>query len=465
MKTPMRITVLAALAALLLVPASASAEQLTFGSSLAGSPDVMHDENKADTLFFNHAAKNSLAAPASGEILAVRVKGKIVPRSPEVDKDNNIFHTQVLRPNPDGTYTVDSSSQHLYFPIGGNVDDVNTFVPSTQCIKKGQILDFNHIGGWNGDNNETGTKYQIFKRDTSSEMYWFERDQGTNIGATFTPNHQLHNDGTPFPVNGYPDGQPLPQELMMQVVVGTGFDSSNLCEGGLKGYEYNGVAITKTTFTVYDDGVAGARIGCLSGRGYCEGTLRLVLDGVELGSAAFKINRALTTNIDIPLTNEGARIVNTKGLVDAQVVADSHDDIGQQRQTTGVSTLKSARPTPGGFAGTTVRAQNVTVKNGVLSMKATCPLGTSGSCTGNVSVSTQKRVPLTRGSRGKVYKMAAGKFTIAPGKTVRVPLKLTSGGKKVMKKVKKVVTIATVTTAEQGGQPISKRSKLTLQRR
>jgi hypothetical protein len=34
-----------------------------------------------------------------------------------------------------------------------------------------------------------------------------------------------------------------------------------------------------------------------------------------------------------------------------------------------------------------------------------------------------------------------------------------------MKKVKKVVTIATVTSSETGGQPVSKRAKLTLKRR
>jgi hypothetical protein len=461
----MRFLVLGAVSALLLVPAAASADQVTFGSSLAGTPDVLHDNNLADTLFFNHSAKNSHAAPASGEILAIRVKGKIVPRAPEVDKDRNIWHSQVLRPNADGTYTVDSSSQRFDFPIGGSADDVTTFVPSTQCIKKGQYVDFNHIGGWNGDNRETGTKYQIFKRDGDSQMYWYERDQGTNIGATFTPNRQYDTAGNQTFSNRFQPDAPLQEELMMQVVVGTGFDSSNLCEGGLKGYEYSGVQVQKTTFTVRDDGVAGARIGCTSGRGFCEGTARLEVDGAELGRTDFKIDRNITTNLDIPLTGDGARIVNTRALVDANVTVDSHDDIGQQKTTTGVSTLKSARPTPGGFAGATVRAQSVSVKNGVFSMQATCPLGTAGACTGTVAVSTQKRVPLRRGSRGKVWKMGTANFTIAPGKTVRVPIKLTSSGKKVMKKVKKVVTIATVTTTEVGGQPVAKRSKLTLKRR
>ena len=147
------------------------------------------------------------------------------------------------------------------------------------------------------------------------------------------------------------------------------------------------------------------------------------------------------------------------------MTVDSRDGIGQQKVTTGVATLKSARPMTGGFAGLVVRAQSAAVKGNGFNITATCPLGTLGACTGSVSVSSQKRVPLRRGSRGKVYKMATGKFTVQPGQKVRVPLKLTSGGKAVLKKVKKVVTIATVTTSEQGSAPVSKRSKVTLKKK
>jgi len=466
----MRNSFLAALTALLLFPAAASADQVTFGSSLAGTPDVLHDKNKADTLFFNVSQKNSHQSPVSGQILAVRVKGALVPRKDVDETKWNVFHTQVLRPNAGGTYTVDSSSQTLNFPPGGSADEIHTFVPSTQCIRAGETVAFNHFGGWNGDSAQPGARYQIFKRDSTSSLFWYERDQGTNNGTTFTPLEQRHTDGSPIlpgdPAwNGFTPGQSLQEEVMMQVVVGTGFDSSNLCEGGLQGYEYSGVAVTKTTFTVYDDGVAGARLGCTSGRDRCEGTARLSVDGVEIGSAPFSLDRNVTTNLDIPLSNEGARLVSMRGTVDATVTVDSRDGVGQQKTTSGVTTLKSARPMTGGFTGLVVRAQSAAVKSNGFNITATCPRGTLGACTGSVSISSQKRVPLRRGSRGKVYKMATGKFTVEPGKKVRVPLKLTSSGKKVLKKVKKVVTIATVTTSEQGSAPVSKRSKVTLKKK
>ena len=205
---------------------------------------------------------------------------------------------------------------------------------------------------------------------------------------------------------------------MMQIVVGSGFDSSNLCEGGLKGYEYAGVEILPQTFTVYDNGVAGARVSCTSGRGFCAGTARLEVDGVELGRALVQDRPRRHDERRRSRSRTTARASSTRaGSSTPTVIVDSQDDIGQQRTTTGVATLKSARPTPAGFSGTTVRAQALPVKNGTFAFKATCPLGTQGACTGTVSISSQKRVILRRGTRGSVYKVAAGKFSIAPGKT------------------------------------------------
>ena len=339
----MRSLIVALMASLLVFPAAATADQVSFGSSLAGRPDVEHHTNKADTLFFNVSPQNGLKAPVSGEILAVRVKGSMNPRPGGIDADNkwNVFHTQVIRDNANGTFTVDSSSQMLHFPVGGSPDEVHTFVPSTQCVKQGEYIAFNHFGGWNGDPAQTGARYQIFKSDPSSQMYWYEHDQGTNNGATFAPNQQVHTNGTPIGVadpawNGFAPGQPRGEELMMQVVVGNGFDATNLCEGGLKGFEYHGVEVRPLETKVYDDGVGRVRLFCSNNtHGACRGTVRLEVDGVVLGqSGEFTINPTDTTNINVPLSNEGARIVNTRGKVD-----------GERSWPTPATTWASARPT------------------------------------------------------------------------------------------------------------------------
>ena len=454
---------LAAIAALALAPATASADQVTFGSDLSGTPDVMDNTHLADYLSFNVSPKNTHKSPVSGEILAVRVKGKIWPHQEAYQREAlNLFHTQVLRDNGNNNFTVDSSSQHLYFPVGGDVNDVHTFVPSVQCVKAGQYVDFNHIGGWDGQGTG-GTRYQIWKTDGNSSMNWYEHDNGTNIGSTWNANRQV-NGNTGLEVTANPQhGRPYNRELMMQIVVGTGFDGSNLCEGGLKGFEYDGVEIIKQTFTVRDDGIGKARLSCASGRGFCEGVARLSIDGTEVGSGNFKINRSDTTNVDIPLSGEGARLVNSRGEVEATVTVESRDEIGTPARNTGTTVLKSARP--GGFPGTTVKPQNATVNKGIFFVRATCPAATAGACTGTMSVASQKRVVLSRGSRGKVYRFGNGRFTLQPGQTARVQVKLNSSGKKVFRKVKKVVAIATVTTADGGGARVTKRHKVTLKRR
>ena len=460
----MRKSLLAAIAAIAIAPASAAAGQVTFGSDLAGTPDVMDNSHLADYLSFNVSGYNSHKSPVSGEILAVRVKGKIQPHQEGYDREEmNLFHTQVLRDNGNNNFTVESSSQHLYFPVGGSENDVHTFVPSVQCVKAGQYVDFNHIGGWDGQ-GIGGTRYQIWQNDPSSVMNWYEQDNGTNIGSTWNANRQVNGNTGQEVVSNPQHGRPYAgRELMMQVVVGTGWDASNLCEGGLKGFEYSGVEIVEQTFTVRDDGIAKARLTCGSGRGFCEGVARLTVDGTEIGSGNFKIDRSNTTNVDIPLTGDGARLVNSRGEVAADVTVESRDELGSPARNTGKTTLKSARP--GGFPGTTIKPQSASVKKNIFYVRATCPAATAGGCTGKMSLASQKRVSLSRGSRGKVYRFGSGKFTLLPGQTTRVKVKVSSSGKKVFRKVKKVVTIATVTTSDGAGARVTKRHKVTLKRR
>lgn len=450
---------LAAAAALLLLPASAAAERVTFGSDLSGTPDVIDSSHQADYLSFNVGGGNSHGSPVSGQILEVRVKGAIIPKGGG-KTDMNLFHTQVLAPNSDGTFTVDSTSGHQYFPVGGQPSDVHRWNigAGVQCIRKGQYVDFNHIGGWDGDfDDPRGTQYRIWKSDPASRMFWFERDNGTNNGTTFTPNYKVN--GHTGQITADPqNGQPYPRELMMQVVVGTGFDAVKGCEGGLKGYEYSGVNVVKQRFTIYDDGIAGARIGCTSGRAYCQGTLRLEAGGVTLGQTAFRIDRNVTTNVDVQLTSAGARLVSQRGVVDVAVVADSRDEIGQQRQTRGVATLRAARPSKG-FAGTQMRHQSMRVEDGSFSVKATCPLASHTACTGSLVVTSQQRI------LGRLVRFGTARYRIESGKTVRIPVKLTSKGKKALRRLPRARAIAATVSRDATGKRVKERAKVTLKRR
>ena len=255
----------------------------------------------------------------------------------------------------------------------------------------------------------------------------------------------------------------------MQVVVGNNWDASNLCPGGLKGWEYQGVEVKAVTGKVYDDGMGHARLFCSSNtKSFCKGTVRLESEGQVLGtSGEFTLKPNDTTTIDVPLTNDGARFVNTRGTVEAAAVAETVDELGQRKTNTGTSTLVSARPTPAGFAGLTVKPQSAGAKKGVAQLKATCPRGTEGACTGTIALVTQKRV-FGRGfggRRGSLPKVGSGKFTIPAGGTVRIPVKVSAKGKKLMTVAKSVVTIATVSSTDGAGRPVSKRVKIVLKRR
>lgn len=462
----MRNSLCAALAALLLIPAAARADQATFGSDLIGTPTVT-ENHQADTLFFNTGGANTHKSPISGEILEIRVKGTIVPQAGR--SNNNLWHSQVLQPKTDGTYSVESSSQHLYFPVGVPADTVSRFVPSRQCVEAGQFVDFNNVGGWDGNPGEpNGTLYKIFQPKGGSQYNWFERDNGTNIGVTFNPGRRVYNKADGSYLREEYEG-PRDGELMMQVVVGTGWQASNLCPGGLMGWEYQGVEVKPQAFKVYDDGVAGARLFCASNtKSFCKGTVRLEVDGQVLGtSGEFSMKPNETTSIDVPLTNDGARLVNTRASVEATVVAETIDELGQRKTNTGTATIVSARPTPAGFAGTTVRPQSAGAKGGVAQITATCPRGTEGSCNGTVALVTQKRV-FGRGfggRRGSLPKVATGTYSIPAGETARVPLKLSAKGKKLLTAAKSVITIATVDSVDGAGRPVSKRVKVTLKRR
>ena len=51
------------------------------------------------------------------------------------------------------------------------------------------------------------------------------------------------------------------------------------------------------------------------------------------------------------------------------------------------------------------------------------------------------------------------------GTTVRIPVKLSAKGKKLLTGAKSVVTVATVSSTDGAGRPVSKRVKVTLKRR
>jgi hypothetical protein len=108
--------------------------------------------------------------------------------------------------------------------------------------------------------------------------------------------------------------------------------------------------------------------------------------------------------------------------------------------------LVTAPPLPPKFAGMKIAKQTVRVsKRGAAPVKVGCPARAVGACTGTLTL-------LGR----------AGKFTMAPGKTKAVRVKLTKAQLKALRKKKRLAATATARAHDAGGAAKTTHGKVTL---
>lgn len=326
------ISLVAALAAVCAFPATAGAEVTTFGSDLSAPANSVEPEggihpfyqgvwNGADTAFWNTQLANGgqVSAPRDGQIVELRVKGTALagphpwtPTDPRV-----LVHFQVLHPQPDGTVKVDLTSGGLDWPIGGDPERVTTFQPVNLCTHQGDFIDFNTWGGheWRWD-RFGGVPLQVFSQVRGSGLSWYEKDQGTNNGDTLRGRTR--------------DGR----ELLLQAVIASGPDASDICPGGFAQHIFRGLEVQPSPQSAVlrtRDRVVKVRTFC-HGENYgaCSGRMKLTADvnGVEteLGSTDFKVDNSYTVNVQVPLAPEVVHGIQTLGTLRARVTAEAHDD-------------------------------------------------------------------------------------------------------------------------------------------
>ena len=314
-------------------PAAGLAAIETFGSDLNAPANSIEpnggihpayggDWYGADTAFWNTklANGNRTTAPANGQIVEIRVKGTAVagphPWNPNVPP-RALVHFQVITPQPDGSMKVDLTSGGVDWPIGGDSQQITTYRPINLCADAGDYVDLNTWGGheWRWD-RYGGIPLQVFSAVRGSTMNWYEKDQGTNNGQTLYPRVR--------------DGR----ELLMQTVIATGPDATDICPGGYAQHIYRGLEIQPSP----QDAVLRTRDGVAKVRTFCHGenygacvgrlTLKAELGGqeVELGSADFRVENSHTVNIQVPLSADVVQGIRALGGLKARVVADSHDD-------------------------------------------------------------------------------------------------------------------------------------------
>ena len=342
----MRRAGLTALVAVLCACAPARADIQTFGSDLGGPANVVQSHG-ADTLFYNEAVPGGAptTAPADGQITAIKVKGGVLDhpyRDAATDPCRPLvscIHFQVLHPQNPRQMLVELSSGDFHLPITDDKEVVTTYAEPdlvNLCVHKGDIVDLNTIGGFEfAFDNWNGSPLQVFG-DTraGAQGHWYEADNGTNVGTVFDPNATAAKPGEP---RG--DALPPDTELLMQTVLSTGPDATDICPGGYRQHVFRGAAVLTSPDPVVQTSPRKVRIGIFChGENYggCAGTLTLRnVGGDALGFAQFDVPNGVSDGVDVALSKEVVEAIQAFGSFPVTAVADAHDKPDADPRNTG----------------------------------------------------------------------------------------------------------------------------------
>jgi hypothetical protein len=174
------------------------------------------------------SAKSSAAVPADGQILQIRLKGCAEGAAGGPAPLTQI-HFQDLSPLPGGGARVNISSQGFEIPVcgqgGASGSTVSSYEPVNLCVSRGDYVSFNDEGGYVEGVYHSGVPYEVLGSVRGSTADSFIRNGGTGDGADMSPSEAGAMEG--FAVNS-------DEELLMQMVLGTGSDARYVCPGGTK---------------------------------------------------------------------------------------------------------------------------------------------------------------------------------------------------------------------------------------
>lgn len=308
---------LAALALLVAAPA-ASARVTTLGSDLKGDANLIEDHG-ADSAFWpvDLATGQPAGVPAGGQVTSVRVKGTVLRDPRGQITPIPMIHFQTLHPMGDGSVRVELSSAPFYVPIGGDPNVISTYKPVNMCLNRGDVLDFNDIGGnqWHWG-PYSGMPFQTFSRVPTAATAFYTKDRGTNNGARFAPMQLFQG-----------------EELLMQMTFASGPDATDTCPGGYKQHVFKGLDLrggNGTTLRTKTQTITTRTICPGPTYGACRGVIRAVatLNGqsVTLGSKSFSSRPSSYNTLEIPVAAGLVATIKKLGSVPVRLVAASRDN-------------------------------------------------------------------------------------------------------------------------------------------
>ena len=323
-RTRVRGLVAAALAAgaLAALPAAGDAAVLTVGSDLTKPADLF-EAHGADALWWNSTIDGRPGAmPTNGQITLVRVKGAVIDspsqrRNP--DPPDPQFHVQVLHPVGGGVVRVMMSSAPFRMPIVTSLRDgslrgdpqaISGFAPVNLCVRQGDFVDFNEIGGhewsWPTGGPYDGMHFQIFSRTPGSSTSFYTKNNGTNNNSQWAPQELEQG-----------------QELLLQGKLATGPDATDFCPGGFKQHVFQGLKMSSASIS---GSAVKVKTSCdYKNYGACKGVLLLKTQaGAPLGGQPFSVTRGASSTVAVNLSQANLGVLRRTGS--AVAVADGHDD-------------------------------------------------------------------------------------------------------------------------------------------
>jgi hypothetical protein len=252
----------------------------------------------ADTALWNAGlASGDPRAPATGQAVKVKLEG-CAEQAAGGPRPLTQIHFQDITPMADGGAKVNVTSQAFNIPVcgseGASGSTVTAYEPINLCVARGDAVSFNDEGGYVENVYRSGVPYQVIGSTAGSRMNSFLRNGGTGNGATMSPRDTSANDGFTSNPN---------EELMLQVTLGTGSDSTHICAGGTGGLPppQPAISLHRQTDGVNHQRVVAVAIYC-SLAPECKGAATLSVASRSYGHASFSLPGNHTNHVPIRIS-------------------------------------------------------------------------------------------------------------------------------------------------------------------
>ena len=167
-------------------PSAAAANRFVFGSDLK-APANKVEAHPSSSAFWHKALPGgaTVRAPARGRVATLKLKGTAIKHGST--EPVTLFHFQIYHPTGDGRLRVSLTSGPFHVPVGGDPQQISIYHPVNLCARKGDIVAFSDVGGYQAGKYPNGTPFRVFSDVPQASTGFFTKPGGINNTNVFTP--------------------------------------------------------------------------------------------------------------------------------------------------------------------------------------------------------------------------------------------------------------------------------------